>query len=334
MSKYFKLSKNIFGVSSDEEFDSSDEDQSVSSQNLNKVSSYRSTYTRSSCKVVLHDDISSDDDGTKPRCKVFLHDDLSSDDDTNVFGKKFQKPFFNTSLNKKKQSTSLEKKINNSIETIKPVNKNVLNYSQKIISFLKEFINNYKKDKVSIEKILEEWKHKDNITKLQELIISNIPNKKPKKRDPNYPKRAKTAYIYFCLDRRPEIKIQNKNLKMTQIASKLGEKWRNLSPKERLIYIEKSEDDRKRYNQEMDQYKYLKGPKKASSSFIFFCQDMRPKVKKDNPQLNMPQILKKLGELWSTTKNRDKWIKQAKEDSERYIREKAKFDMDEFNKNN
>ncbi|KAG7397462.1 hypothetical protein PHYBOEH_000682 [Phytophthora boehmeriae] len=75
-----------------------------------------------------------------------------------------------------------------------------------------------------------------------------------KKKDPNAPKRALSAYFFFCNDIRQEVRDENPNKKITEIATLLAEKWRALPDKKRAKYQKLHEDAKAKYQQEMDEY--------------------------------------------------------------------------------
>ena len=53
--------------------------------------------------------------------------------------------------------------------------------------------------------------------------------KKGQKKDPNAPKRPPTAFFLFAKDRRPAIKQDQPDAKVTDVAKILGQEWRNLA---------------------------------------------------------------------------------------------------------
>lgn len=58
--------------------------------------------------------------------------------------------------------------------------------------------------------------------------------KKPKKeKDPNAPKKPLGAYFLFQADMRPKVKADNPDLKVTEVAKKIGELWAAASDKEK-----------------------------------------------------------------------------------------------------
>ena len=54
-------------------------------------------------------------------------------------------------------------------------------------------------------------------------------------------------------------------------------------------------------------------PKRPLSSFLYFCNDYRDKVRTENPDLKMGGVMKELGKLWKNldNENKDKFIKLA-----------------------
>jgi hypothetical protein len=72
------------------------------------------------------------------------------------------------------------------------------------------------------------------------------------------------------------------------------------------------------------------GPKKARSAYIFFCVDKRADVKAANDDMNTKDITSELGRLWredykDDAKKSKKWVTMAKNDKERFEKEKAEW---------
>ena len=75
-----------------------------------------------------------------------------------------------------------------------------------------------------------------------------------KKKDPNAPKRALSAYFFFCNDMRQETRDENPSKKITEIATLLAEKRRALPDKKRVKYQKMHEEAKVKYLQQMDVY--------------------------------------------------------------------------------
>eukprot|EP01066_Platyproteum_vivax_P019957 Platyproteum_vivax@DN7726_c0_g1_i1.p1 len=78
-----------------------------------------------------------------------------------------------------------------------------------------------------------------------------------KKKDPNAPKKCRSAYMFFSTKRRPELWEQDPNLKskVGDCARVIGAEWNQLSEKDRVPFQLEAEQDKKRYLEEMAQYK-------------------------------------------------------------------------------
>ncbi|CDS03600.1 hypothetical protein LRAMOSA01002 [Lichtheimia ramosa] len=67
------------------------------------------------------------------------------------------------------------------------------------------------------------------------------------------------------------------------------------------------------------------GPKRGLSAYMFFSQEMRPKVKEENPDASFGTLGKILGEKWKAMSDEEKapYTAKAEEDKKRYEAEKA-----------
>jgi hypothetical protein len=77
-------------------------------------------------------------------------------------------------------------------------------------------------------------------------------------KDPNKPKRAKSAYLFYCDDHRPKIldslRKKKKKVNIAEVSKQLGAKWKGLSDTTKAPYEAKAQADRERYQEEMEQY--------------------------------------------------------------------------------
>ena len=96
----------------------------------------------------------------------------------------------------------------------------------------------------------------DKIPELLEKYLGpKLKLKAPK--DPNKPKRAKTAFMCYCNKLRPGlIEKQRKvgKVKIGDIAKSLGKSWKNLSDKDRKPYLNEATKDKVRYEHEIAEY--------------------------------------------------------------------------------
>ena len=65
--------------------------------------------------------------------------------------------------------------------------------------------------------------------------------------------------------------------------------------------------------------KKREGPKRPSSSFMYFSQALRERVNRENPQVTRSQILVILGEMWTKMTDEEKlpFVQAAEKDKER-----------------
>ena len=103
-----------------------------------------------------------------------------------------------------------------------------------------------------ITSVCIELGHPDKIKDLQNQFLDRI--KLKAKKDPDQPKKPKTSYMYFCQTERDNILKENPNILLGDQSKKLGELWTNLSDEEKKPYIQRAEEDKSRYEEEIDDY--------------------------------------------------------------------------------
>ncbi len=84
---------------------------------------------------------------------------------------------------------------------------------------------------------------------------SKKPKKKAAKKDPNAPKRARTAYMYFNSEMRSKMKEQNPKASFGELGRLMGKKYKELTQNELAKYESKASKDKERYKKEMAAYK-------------------------------------------------------------------------------
>jgi hypothetical protein len=168
-------------------------------------------------------------------------------------------------------------------------------------------------------------------------------------KDPNAPKKALTSYMFFCKEKRVEIKASNPGLKLPQISKLLGAAWKALSEQEKKVYVDTALADKLRYSNEMSGYNRpseselleekksvrkrtisnVSGVKRPVSSYMFFSKDKTREIKDVHPEFTFKEINSELGRMWrevfNTSECREKWVKLAEADKIRYYREKTEF---------
>jgi len=175
-----------------------------------------------------------------------------------------------------------------------------------------------------------------------------------KLKDPNAPKRPKSSYLFFCEEKRSKVKEANPDMKATEVTKELGRMWREeVSEKEKKKYEKKAETAREEYKEAMSEYvrpsdeeleKLTKkkktrstsgekkgekkkrdpeAPKRPTTAYLYFCKEMREKVKEDNEDMDSKEITRELGRMWREdySDDRERWVELAEKDKKRYEEE-------------
>ena len=72
--------------------------------------------------------------------------------------------------------------------------------------------------------------------------------------EPEPPKRARSAYLLFTLDRRPHIVAENPGMKGPKIMKQMGAEWRELDKDEKVKYENSAKKDKERYEAEKERF--------------------------------------------------------------------------------
>ncbi|EAY08175.1 HMG box family protein [Trichomonas vaginalis G3] len=75
----------------------------------------------------------------------------------------------------------------------------------------------------------------------------------------------KSPYIFFCQEKRPQVKEENPGIAFGDIAKKLGEMWKNLSEEEKKPYMEMAEKDKEAHKNDPKEEKKSKKSKSKKS---------------------------------------------------------------------
>jgi len=156
------------------------------------------------------------------------------------------------------------------------------------------------------------------------------------KKAPGAPKRGKSAYIMYSMDKREEIKARlPKDTSVTDVMKAIAKEWAQLNDRERQPWVQLAEADKQRYEEEMATYdgplrvpnkrakKHPDAPKRAASAFLFYSKIYRPKLKEDHPGLKNTDVSRELGLRWAklSAKDRKPYVAQEKADRARYKKE-------------
>lgn len=164
------------------------------------------------------------------------------------------------------------------------------------------------------------------------------------KKDQNKPKRNLTAYMFYSQNRRGSIKSSEPDITFGGITKKIAAEWKKLNDSDKSKFQKMSDKDKQRYLKEMESYvppvdmeggkkkkkkkkKDPNAPKKGLSAFMFFSKERRSVVKAKNPNIAFGDVAKKIGAEWKQLKDskKAKFIKLAKKDKERYVKDMANY---------
>jgi len=227
-------------------------------------------------------------------------------------------------------------------------------------SAIAKFVVKFLSDNGS-EELVDAWNSQENIEAFNNISVKSTKHSSDKIKDPNKPKRGKSAYIFFCAKKREEAKVNlGDGAKATEVTSELGRMWKALkasdkkADKKLLASLEaEAADDKARYNEAMEDYvapsdddlaamvpakkgrktsgKDPNSPKRGKSAYNFFCAAMRPQVKDDLGEEGKSSIMSELGKRWKELKEDEdraeelaEYAKMAAEDKARYEDEKDK----------
>ena len=171
--------------------------------------------------------------------------------------------------------------------------------------------------------------------------------KKPVKyvKDPSAPKRFKSAFIFFTMDRHRILRekfeeSRGRGDNTPDVAKLISEEWKALAPEERAKWDEKARLDKERYEVEKALYtgpwkipakkkskKDATAPKRPMSSFLSFSNSNRGKVKEDNPGITNAQASKILAKMWKEASEEEK---REHIEREEQLREVYKKEMAEW----
>lgn len=106
-----------------------------------------------------------------------------------------------------------------------------------------------------LQMLCVELGHTDKIEAMSDKFLGKKLKMKAYK-DPNKPKRAKSAYFFFCDDERSDIiakhRKKNKKINMGNVAKELAALWKAVKDKSK--YTSLAEKDRQRYLDAMSAY--------------------------------------------------------------------------------
>eukprot|EP00467_Chlorarachnion_reptans_P010118 CAMPEP_0114499568 /NCGR_PEP_ID=MMETSP0109-20121206/7490_1 /TAXON_ID=29199 /ORGANISM="Chlorarachnion reptans, Strain CCCM449" /LENGTH=230 /DNA_ID=CAMNT_0001677151 /DNA_START=60 /DNA_END=752 /DNA_ORIENTATION=- len=151
------------------------------------------------------------------------------------------------------------------------------------------------------------------------------PKKRGKKEvDENRPKRARSAYIFFCKEERQKVvkewEARGEKVKPVEIMGILAERWNKSSRSTKNRYAKMAEEDKIRYEDAKEEAKQYIKPKRARGAYNFFVAAERHTMSKKYKQ---NEIFAALGKKWKTLSDAAKqdYIDMENDDKERHKHE-------------
>ena len=197
------------------------------------------------------------------------------------------------------------------------------------------FSTESKQTKLSVDKVLSKLQSPEFKDSLTKVIKSHMPkHRQAKNSDPDRPKRAKSAYIFFSDDLRASVKAQHAGISAVDVMKRLGEAWRALTPEQKEPFNRLHLQDKQRYDEVMKTYvrpapvpttdgrrKRGASPaegsappaKRAPTGYLLYAADRRPALANQN--LQSKEIMRRVAADWKalTDDQRNAWTARARE---------------------
>ncbi|KAJ3428343.1 high mobility group protein dsp1 [Anaeramoeba flamelloides] len=177
------------------------------------------------------------------------------------------------------------------------------------------------------------------------------------------PKGRLTSYMFYNKETNLQVRKEYPKMTFTEISKECSKRWRNLSEKERQVFIDKSEQDKLRFEREMKEFLRLypdapakkpikrssvkkggkgrsrgrrdpKKPKSIRTPYQFYSSDVWRGIKEDHPEYQTGDISKEIGRRWKLVPEKDKEKYVKKSDQDKIRNEKEMKEYNRLVKNN
>ena len=177
----------------------------------------------------------------------------------------------------------------------------------------------------------EEVEEKEKASKKGKKGMYTKSGRRRKEKDPDAPKRARTAFNFFLDEYRHQYKKDNPGAKGVVEVTKAGsEKWRNLSEDDKKPYEDKARVAREAYQELKDAYeakggknrfKLMKAPPRPPTAYFIFLDDFRAEYAEKHPNTNgIKEVSKAAGLAWRALgdENKKPYAEKAAKAKEKY----------------
>jgi len=187
---------------------------------------------------------------------------------------------------------------------------------------------------------------------VSQAVSGKVRRGKPEK-DMNAPKRNMSAYLLYQNAMREQFKRENPGMTFGQLAKYTSHMYKNLTTEEKATWEARAQQDKARYDAEIAAYvpppghdargvliedmrprkknkrgpKDPSAPKRASGAYVFFTNDMRPKVLQEYPGIKFVELGKVLGERWRALgpEEKKRFEEMAADDKVRFSMEMQQY---------
>ncbi|CCK68360.1 DNA-binding transcription repressor IXR1 KNAG_0A07060 [Huiozyma naganishii CBS 8797] len=112
------------------------------------------------------------------------------------------------------------------------------------------------------------------------------------------PKRPSSAYFLFSMSIRNDLLQQYPDAKVPELSKLASARWKELTDDQKKPFYDEFRTNWDKYRVLRDEYENTLPPKRPSGPFIQFTQEIRPTIVKENPEKNLIEITKLIGERW------------------------------------
>lgn len=129
------------------------------------------------------------------------------------------------------------------------------------------------------------------------------------------PKRALSAWMLFCQDRRKD--LLDKGMSIGDVSKELSKQWKVVSDSDKEKYDKSAEKAKEKYTKDMKEWKktapaeeeqeWGESPKKKKekkkgnrkpTGYLLFGKDVRAELKKENSDLKASEVMTEIGRRW------------------------------------
>ncbi|AAS53155.1 AFL219Wp [Eremothecium gossypii ATCC 10895] len=112
------------------------------------------------------------------------------------------------------------------------------------------------------------------------------------------PRRPPAVYALYLKSIMPSVRSEHPNATFVELSRLANNKWKSMSDHQKKPYYDESHRLFKEYHSARAEIEKTLPPKRPSTGFILFCNDVRPHVAAEHPLLKTTDIVRLLGEKW------------------------------------